>query len=340
MKKRIACLLTLVLILSLCACGQTNQPQQSPSQPPQSAAPTEVAKKACFITAYARGNDFINMIWKGFTDLEAEGWTVQCIEALDAVEYEEGIRAIAAEGYDLIMLFGGELINVGVDLSDELQESNPALRMVMLDTEDDYQKANITSVSVDPFESSFVAGYVAAMTTETGTVGVIMHHNTPFMLRFSEGYYAGIKYANNGTEAVTAITGDAEDVTLANEAALTMISSYPVDIIYQVCYTAGTGVITACAEKGIKAIGVDDWQGHINPCVFWSALKPMDSAVFGVAEMFEAGKNLPSRLNYSIAHGCPVYDDRDFVKLPAELQTNVLALVEGIRDGSIDVTAY
>jgi basic membrane protein A len=334
MKRQIAILLVLVLTLAFAACGQKKQ-----NQPQNEDTSASLEKKACFITAYARGNDFIDMIWKGFTQLESDGWTVQCIEALDAVEYEEDIRAIAGEGYSLIMLFGGELINVGVDLSQELKDINPSLHLVMIDTELDFQKGNITSVSVDPFESSFVAGYVAAMTTETGTVGIIMHHDTPVMLRFSEGYYAGIKYANNGTQVVTAITGDAEDVTLAYEAALTMIASHPVDIIYQVCYTAGTGVINACAEKGIRAIGVDDWQGYINDCVFWSALKPMDIAVSGVAKMYEAGEYLPSRLNYSIAYGSQAFDNRDFEKLHEGLQNNVAKLVDGIKDGTVDVYA-
>lgn len=341
MKRLTALLLVMVLTFSFAACGQTadNQPQgndpASASQDKSTSAP--IAKKACFITAYARGNDFIDMIWKGFTQLESEGWTVQCIEALDPVGYEEDIRAMAGEGYDVIMLFGGELANKGVDLSDELKEANPSLHLFMLDMDQDYQKDNVTSVAVDPFESSFVAGYVAAMTTETGSVGIIMHHDTPTMLRFSEGYIAGIEYANNGTQIVTAITGDAEDVTLANEAALTMISKYPVDIIYQVCYTAGTGVITACADKGIKAIGVDDWQGYINDCVFWSALKPMDVAVTGVAKMYETGEKLPYRLNYNIANGNKVYDDRDFEKLPEELKSNVVKLVDGIKNGTVDV---
>jgi basic membrane protein A len=332
MKKPIAILLVLVLTLAFAACGQKkqNQPQDE-----DTSAPLE--KKACFITANAKGNDFIDMIWDGFTQLESEGWSVLCIEALDPVEYEEDIRAIAGEGYDIIMMFGGELINVGVDLSEELKNLNPSLHLFMLDMDKDFQKDNITSVSVDPFESSFVAGYVAAMTTETGTIGIIMHHDVPVMRRFSEGYYAGIKYADNGTEVVASITGDAEDVTLANEAALSMIDKYPVDIIYQVCYTAGTGVITACADKGIRAIGVDDWQGYIDDCVFWSALKPMGIAVTGVAKMYEAGEQLPTRINFNIAYGSKVFDDRDFEKLPEGLQNNVAKLVDGIKNGTIDV---
>lgn len=344
MKKLIAIFLIIVLTCAFAACGQGNNPQnasqaQSNNQTQEDTS-AALEKKACFITAYPRGNDFIDMLWRGFTQLESEGWSVRCVEALDAAEYEEAIREIAGEGFGIIMLFGGELINVGVDLSEELEDMYPSLKLAMLDTEDNYQKNNIISVSVDPFESSFIAGYVAAMTSETGTVGIIMHHDTPFMRRFSEGYYAGIRYADNGTQIITAITGDAEDVTLAHESAITMISSNPVDIIYQVCYTAGVGVITACSEKGIRAIGVDDWQGDIDNCVFWSALKPMDIAVAGVAKMYEAGEKLPTRIDYNISYGSQVYDDRDYEKLSDELQNNVTKLVHGIKNGTIKVAEY
>ena len=294
--------------------------------------------KVAFITAYALGNDFIDMICDGIAELEEEGWESIVIEALDVAEYEESLRAAAADGFNVIEIFGAELISVACDLSDEFAELYPDLHIFALDTSEDYGCANITSVSIDPFQSSFVAGYVAAMTSETGTVGIIMHHDTPTMLRFSMGYYAGIEYADNGTTVYTSITGDATDVTLANEAAKTMISNYPeIDTIYQVCYTAGTGVITACADAGIRCIGVDDWQGYIDPCVFWSALKPINVASAGVARLYAQGEELPARLDYNIQNGCKVYDERDLENLPEEIQTDVLALVQGIEDNSIDV---
>jgi basic membrane protein A len=352
MKKTLALLLALVLIFA-CFAGCAKPAAQESTEPaassapaanttPEStepAAPPAIEKKACFITQHPRGDDFVEMIWDGFTQLESDGWQVQCVEALDAVGYEEDIRAMAAEGYNVIMIYGLELHNVGVDLADELKETNPELHIFLIDQLEDFGKENITSVSVDPFESSFVAGYLAAMTSETGTVGLIMHSDIPVMWRFSEGYYAGIKYADNGTEVHTAITGDPMDVTNAYEAALTMIDTYPVDVIYQVCYIAGTGVITACAEKGVKCIGVDVWQGDIDDCVFWSALKPMQSAVISAAQMYLDGGDMPGRININIANGNQVYDARDLEKLPAELQESVLKLVEDIKSGAVDVYA-
>lgn len=328
MKKLITILLLLALTFAFAACGQENKNKSQDAG---------ASKKACFITAYPGGNDFIDNIWEGFLRLQAEGWTVKMIEALDAAEYEETLRGIAAEGYGLIMTFGGELMNKAKDLSGELKDAYPAIYFIALDNAADQKDDVMTSVNVDVFETSFVAGYVSAMTTKTKSVGVIMHSDTPIMLRFSEGWDAGVAYADNGTKSVTSITGSPEDVTLASEAAFTMIATHNVDVIYQCAYTAGMGVITACADRGIKTVGNSAWQGNVNECVFWSSLKPMDSAVYGVAKMYEAGEKLPRILNFGVVQGNAVYDERDFVKLPAELQAKVLALVEGIKTGAIDV---
>jgi basic membrane protein A len=327
MKKLIAILLVPVLVFAFAACGQENKNQ------------SQDEKKACFITAYPSGNEFIDNIWDGFLKLEAEGWTVKMIEALDAADYEETLRGVAAEGYGLIMIFGGELRNKAIDLAEELKDAYPALYFIALDSAVDQGSDVMTSVNVDVFETSFVAGYVAALTTETKSVGCILHSDPPLMLRFSDGWDAGVAYADNGTKSVTSVTGSPEDVTLAREATLTMIDAYNVDIVYQVVYTASIGGITAGAERGIKTVGNSGWQGYLDESVFWSSLKPMDNAVYGVAQQYLAGENLPRRLNFGTAQGNAIYDERDFVKLPAELQTKILALVEGIKNGAIDVYA-
>lgn len=324
----------LVLVLAVTLFGCAKQTVEAPEVKPEKSS-----LRAVFITAYPLGNDFIDMIWDGFLQLESEGWGIQKIEAMDPVEYEEDIRAMAADGYDVIMLFGAEIIKVAVDLSDELYAAYPEMHMFFLDYENKHDIPNGTSVTVDPFESSFVAGYVAAMTSETKTVGVIIHSDAPILYRFSNGYFAGIQYADNDVKGEFAISGSPVDVTMAYEAAKSMIANYPVDIIYQVGYTAGTGIIQACAEAGIRCIGVDDWQGYINDSVFWSALKPIDLAVTGMGHLYKEGAELPSILNFNIASGSDVYDKRDLEKLPAELQAKVLQLEEDIKNGKVDVYA-
>lgn len=293
--------------------------------------------KACFITDGNLGNDFVDLIWKGFQNLEQEGWEIKCIEATDNSEFADDIRSMASEGYQVIMTWEDNVSQAALNLADEIYKNYPNTHMFLLDTYVDHDKPNCTSVSVDPFESSFVAGFVASKMTQTKTIGWIGHTDVLKIRRFRDGYIAGAAYGDPEVEVVYSFTGDYLDPTKGQEAGSAMIANYPVDIIYQSCYLAGPGVIKACSEGGIKCIGVDDWQGDLDPCVFWSAIKPMDVAVTQVALDYKEGKELPKQMDFNIAAGGAVYDERDLQNIPEELQKEVKQLVEDISTGKVDV---
>jgi len=100
----------------------------------------------------------------------------------------------------------------------------------------------------------------------------------------------------------------------------------------------GLGVIKACEEEQVLAIGVDEWQGKINPdIVFWSALKDIAGAIYKAGESVLDGTFEPGIQVYDISTGISLYDERDFQKLPEELQQEVLELVEELKAGKITV---
>ena len=290
----------------------------------------QIAKKACLITTSALGNDFTDLIWSGFGELEKDGWEIKCIEVSEAAEYPDQIRAMAAEGYTAMFTMFDELSQVALDLADELH-------VFMLDTYMEHDKKNCTSVSVDPFESSFVAGYVAANMTEKDVVGWIGHKDILKIQRFRDGYIAGVTYANKGKEVVAAFTGAPMDPVKGQETARAMIQNNDIDIIYQTNYLGGPGVISACAEAGIKCIGVDSWQGDIDPCVFWSAVKPMDVAIISLANQHLAGTEFKTSIDFNLSSGGAVYDERDEGNIPPELLAEVNQLIEDIKSGKVDV---
>lgn len=340
MKKNISLLVLLIIAVLVTSCAPTeSEVVEEVSQEEVSAEDSTelVVNKAAFVTNSPLGNPFTDLIWSGFTALETEGWEVKVIEAMDSSEYADSIRALAADGYGVIMTFSDDVSNAAVDLASEIYELYPETRLFLLDTYMEHGQDNCTSVSVDPFESSYVAGFVAAKTTETGTIGWIGHTDVLKIRRFRDGYIAGAALANPDVTVVYSFTGDYLDPTKGLEAGTAMIANYPVDIIYQACYLAGPGVIEACAEGDIRCIGVDDWQGNLDPCVFWSAIKPMDNAVITLAHNWAEGFEFPMYMDFNIASGGRVYDERDFEKLSPELQSEVLQLVEDIRTGVVDV---
>ena len=102
---------------------------------------------------------------------------------------------------------------------------------------------------------------------------------------------------------------------------------------------SGLGIIKACDEKQIPCIGVDDWQGDKGEMVFWNTIKAMDNMVYTVANMWYDGEDLPAQMAFNMASGNIPYDERDLENLPDELREEVLALCDGILDGSVDVFA-
>jgi hypothetical protein len=301
----------------------------------------EVNKKACFITNMTLGNDFTDLIWAGIKKLESEGWTVKCIEMTESGEFADQIRAMAAEGYDVMFTFADDVSNVAVELAPELAQNYPNLHVFLLDTYMEQDQPNCTSIAVDTFESSFIAGYVAAANTSVKKVGWIGHTDMFKITRFRDGYIAGIQYYNkkhnDNVEYVSAFTGDWNDPVKGYETAISMIDTYGVDIIYQCNYNGGPGVIQACAEKGIKCIGVDDYQGDIDPCVFWSAIKSMDVATYTLASTYQKGTEYGAFQSFDIKSGAKVYDERDEKNISPETLEEVKEIMSQITAGTIDI---
>ena len=340
MKKLISLLLVLVMILGIMAgCGNSNEQPEAPAADASESG--ERTYKAAFITSTARGNEFIDLIWEGFLKLEEEGWEVKCIECFETAEQAEQAYAMCEAGYDLIYTQGDD---VKVSIEDlELSEQYPDTYFFYLDTYEVPQMANSTSVTIDPFESCFLAGYLTALTTEKDVIGVMLPQDTPIMQRFEYGYYAGIEYANKEAGLnktwVKAYTNNWNDTTKGYEAAVAMDSNNDIDTIIHCAYISGYGVISACADLGLRCVGVDGWQGYIDPCVFWSAIKSMDVAVYKTAHAWMNGEELPTHIEYSVSSGGEAYYEPDLENLPEDVAQKVVELKEKITNGEVDVFA-
>jgi basic membrane protein A len=302
------------------------------------------ANKACLITSTPRGNEFTDLIWSGFLKLQDEGWEVKCIETFETAEHAEQIRAMCAEGYDLIYTQGDDVMATAKDMMTEIAEMYPDTFFIFLDTYVKTDIPNTCAVTIDPFEACFIAGYVAANKSESGEIGLMLPIDTPIMRRFEYGYYSGVDYCNskNGTRAkmTKAYTNDWSDTTKGYESTIALLSNYPeIDVVVQCAYISGYGVISACADKGVPCIGVDDWQGDINPIVFWSAIKSMDLAVYESAKKWLGGEKLPFALEFDLSAGGIAYADVDLKNLSGELAKDVVKLKDEVISGEVDVFA-
>ena len=280
------------------------------------------------------GDPFIALCVKGLDKLAAEyNAELKIIETLDKAEYEEQVRAMAELGANPVYCMWGDLSEIAVKVAPEYPDTKFVLADVYMKTDE----PNVSSISVDPYASSFIAGYIAANTTEENKVGFIAHADRPVSRRYRDGFISGVQHVNPDITVDVAYVGNDQDPVKGQEVAKLMIQNNGVDIIFQSASRSGLGVIAGCEDQGIKCIGSDDWQGDVSDVVFWSALKPFDEALYVEGKTYFDGAFESGDKAYGLNQGLPMYDQRDFDKLPKELQDGVLEIVEGIKDGSITI---
>lgn len=290
-------------------------------------------KMIAMIVPIPQGDPFISLCVEGIRQLEKDtGVEAKIIESLDKSEYGEQIRAMAELGANPIFVLWDDLSAEVVRIAAEF----PDTKFIITDCYmTDPSLKNVKSIVVEPVRASFIAGFVAARTTKTGRIGWLGSVDMPVINKFKTGFLEGVEYGNPAVTVEALYIGDPNDPNKGSELAKQVIGK-GADIVMHAANQSGLGVIRACQEMGVKAIGVDSWQGAIDEkTVFWSALKDITNACY-LAGMSALDGSFTGGLQiYSSEYGINMYDSRDFNKLDNNLKDEVLQVVEKLRTGAI-----
>ena len=196
-KKLSALLLSLAMVLSLAACGGTPAASGGDVESKDNADAADDAPAAeglvCLISEAPAGDPFVDLTWQGFEKIhETTGVEVKLVEALEAAEYEEQIRAMAEMGANPIYTMYDAVSLVALEIADEY----PDTQFIPIDCNEETDQPNVTCIVVDSFEPCFVAGLVAALSSESGNIAWIGSLDIGVINRFYDGFAAGINYAN------------------------------------------------------------------------------------------------------------------------------------------------
>lgn len=321
-KSRLFSSLLLVLSLAVLAFGCS------------SSGGEEKVQQAAMIISIPKGDPFIDLAYAGLEQLgEDRDIDTRIIEAVDKSEHEEQVRAMAELGSNPIYVLWDDLGAAVLEVAPDF----PDTKFIITDAYVNTDLANVKTIVVEPQEAAFIAGFVAAKTTETNHVAFVGSQDTPIINRFKVGFEAGVKHGDPNVRLESVYAGNANDPVRGQEIAR-LLTGNGADIIMHAANQTGLGVIRGAEEAGVKAIGVDEWQGKINEdVVFWSALKDIAGAVYKAGESvlddaFESGLQ-----RYDVGTGIQMYDERDFNKLPAELQAAVEQLKNDIMEGVVIV---
>ena len=294
--------LLIVFVLSLAACGSTAD-ESEPAEPADPAAPAEnnepavnepdeaeepvEAEESDFEFALVLPNplgdrSFIDSSNRGAEAAMAElGVAGKVIETNGISEHEAALRGAIQGGSDIVL---GLAIDAELLLS--LAEEFPdQLFGAPSDVFAESLPDNVAAFQINVHESSFLAGLVAGMMTETNKVGAVVGGDAPSLNQFFYAYQQGVQEVCPDCEVVVSYLGfDFSNPTLGLETALSQYEE-GADIVFQIAGRSGEGVLEAAAQTGNYAIGVDSNQDWIQPgSVIVSMLKRVDVTTYKLIE--------------------------------------------------------
>jgi basic membrane protein A len=338
--------LLIVASMILTACGAS-----APSE-------ADCAKEDVFcvglVSDVGKVNDksFNQSAWEGVQKSKTDGVAdvVQFIETADAKDYAKNIGTFADAGYDVI-------VTVGFGLGEATLAAGatyPNVKFIGVDQFQAWQytddkaddSANVTGLGFPEDNAGFLVGALAAMMSESHVIGAVCGTDVvPPVWRFGEGYKAGAAYADgmNATTTEVQVVYHSDvgfDKTFTDpewgaQTAKAMMDN-GADAIFGCGGLTGNGAITAAAQSGKYAIGVDADQyltlPEAAPRMLSSAMKLITP---GVAELAAAAKDGSIAAgNFIGTAGYAPYHDLDS-EVSAEIKAEMEKINAGLLDGSI-----
>ena len=320
------------------------------------AAGSALAFTACQVTDTGGidDNSFNQTAWKGVQDAQAQlGVEGRFLESQAETDYEANINSLLGGQCDVIITVGFLL----GDATANAAKANPDQKFSIVDFSYDPPISNVLGQVYATDQAAFLAGYLAAGMTKTGTLGTFGGINIPPVTIFMDGFVAGANYYNEtkGT-GVTVLGWNPEtreglftnnfDSLDDGRAFAQNLYDEGADIVLPVAGPVGLGSAALADELGVDKlmiIGVDadlyltdPEKGHV---YLTSIMKNMDATVLEVIQKsmdgsFEGGV-IVGTLESGGVGIAPYHDMEDVV--PAELQAELEAIAAGIVDGSIMV---
>jgi basic membrane protein A len=260
------------------------------------------------------------------------GVTTEVAETKADSDYVPALQGLAEQGTDVVFAVGA-LLNDAVAKTAPLY---PKTKFVLIDSIVEHPSKNLQSLTFRPQEAGYLAGYLAALTTKTGTISAVGGESIPEVDRYLAGYRAGAKAAKPDVEVLVDYAGSFVEPKKCRATALDQISRGS-DVVFQVAGDCGPGVLAAAKARKVWAIGSESDQAYAGPSVLTSAMKKIDTAVYKTIELATKGELAGgSETVFGVAE--------DGVGLgtvspdaPADAVAKAKAQAAKIADGTVDV---
>lgn len=346
-------------ILTLAACGSAPEESSSGGEGGDSASSDF---KACMVSDAGGFDDksFNESGYAGLTAAESElGIEIATAESSDPSQFETNIDNLVNQDCNLIFTVGFLL----APATGTQAQANEDTEFAIIDSTaqdengDAIEVDNVKPLSFDTAQAAYLAGYVAAGTSETGTVATYGGVEIPTVTIFMDGFADGVAAYNEAHDADVELlgwdkeaqegsfTGDFEDQAKGKALSDTFYSQ-GADIIMPVAGPVGSGTLASAKEDDGRYVIWVDTDGYesiddeeAKPLILTSVMKGITPAVQDVAtaaanDEFDNEPYIGTLENEGV--GIAPYHDLEG-QVPAELQDEVEQLKQDIIDGTVVV---
>lgn len=257
-------------------------------------------KVALVLPGSANDKGWNQEAYDGLEKIKELGCVTAYSENVQPSDYETIFRGYADQGFQIVFGHGTEFEDAAENVCEDYPDT-----MFCITSSDIEKEPNVCSLQNLNNQQGFMAGVVAALATESGKVAAIGGMEIPSIQSYIIGFEQGVEYVDNGTEALTAFTGDFNDATKVKEQANAFIEQ-GADIIAQDADEAGLGLFEAVKDTpdGIYAIGaVKDQYEECPAKVLTSATNQIGSGMAVAVEDYIKEGLEPKCYKFGIAEG-------------------------------------
>jgi basic membrane protein A len=271
--------------------------------------------------------------------LDETGLTYREIELQSEAQREQALRRFAEAGANPVITMGFAMADPLSSVAPDYPDTNfVAIDVTWLDI------PNIRQIGFAEHEGSYLVGMLAAMASESNTVGFIGGMDIPLIRHFGCGYAQGVKAVKPDATVIANMTGTTpaawNDPVKGSELTKAQISQ-GADVVYAAAGGTGVGVLQTAADEGILSIGVDSNQNYLHPGkVLTSMLKRVDVAVY---DALAAGDELETGVfTLGLAEEGVGYalDENNQPLISDEMKAAVDDARQKIIDGELEVVSY
>lgn len=337
MKKFLALLLAVLMLVSLVACGEKETKKDDGGEP--TAKTAETVKIVLLLPGEINDQGWNASNYAGVVACNEQlGTNMEYVEAVAEADFEATFREYAERGYDIIMAAGSQF-----DVAAKTVAESYPNTLFMNVNGSDYSLDNLCPLFPKEYEASYLAAVIAGNITETGKFGLIggdpnqamqdlmnVYGKTAVSIAKERGYADAdynLQYANSW-----------DDVALGKQMAEAMIED-GVDVMFSYANSLSLGVIDGADGKGAKVVGYAANQNSVAPGTVVASID-FDYAtmyVWAIQEWLNGNLKGGQIVEVGVPEDIyfPVYSD----DCPAEVKEACDAAVAALKEGSVDLKA-